>query len=76
MMMYKNLRFSLYGQSESGVLGHPQDVMKKYGISYEQAIPQSLGDQWWFLGCVYDCDLPDFIYDLGISDEQLKHWTQ
>ncbi len=30
---------------------HPQIAMKDMGITYKQAIPQSLGDQWWFQDC-------------------------
>lgn len=31
---------------------HPQRVMKKLGIKYTHAVPQSMGDQWWFFNCV------------------------
>lgn len=34
-----------------GPPGHPQDVMRSLGVTYERAVPQSLGDQWWFFGC-------------------------
>jgi hypothetical protein len=30
---------------------HPQVMMKKLGITYQHATPQSIGDQWWFWNC-------------------------
>ena len=30
---------------------HPQLVMKKLGISYQHATPQTICDQWWFWNC-------------------------
>lgn len=37
---------------------HAMEVMKELGISYKNAIPQTLGDQWWF----YDCsNVPDIL---------------
>ena len=30
---------------------HPQDVMKKLGITYTVAVPQSIIDMWQFWGC-------------------------
>ena len=30
---------------------HPQDVMKKLGITYTVAVPQSIADMWQFWGC-------------------------
>ena len=43
----KHLRFSLY--NDTGL--HAQVAMRQLGITYRYAIPQSLGDQWWFLDC-------------------------
>lgn len=36
--------------------GHPQEVMRDLGITYQHATPQSIGDQWWFWNCE---NLPD-----------------
>jgi len=46
--------------------GHPCEVMAELGITYDRAIPQSLGDQWWY----YDCknvpdNLPAFLTPLN-----------
>jgi hypothetical protein len=46
-----NLRYDLYGAGLENERRHPQQVMRDLGIVYEEAIPQSLGDQWWFRGC-------------------------
>ena len=35
---------------------HPEKAMQELGITYREAIPQSIGDQWWFLDCE---DLPE-----------------
>lgn len=41
-----NLTLDLWGVNE-----HAQKVMKKLGITYSLAVPQSLGDSWWFFNC-------------------------
>ncbi len=30
---------------------HPHDVMKDLGITYVEAVPQSIADMWQFFGC-------------------------
>jgi hypothetical protein len=72
--MKKCLRFDMIEQYFSGVSGHPQDIMKELGIKYEHAIPQSIGDQWWFIDCEYDCILPKFIDEMEFTEEDRKHW--
>lgn len=52
---------------------HPQLAMKELGISYERSIPQSIADQWWFLGCKASPEkLPPFlsVIEGGVS----SHW--
>jgi hypothetical protein len=44
--MATHLRLSTYMINE-----HPQKLMKRLGITYSHATPQSLGDQWWFWNC-------------------------
>ncbi|MEG1233593.1 MAG: hypothetical protein RSE18_07130 [Acinetobacter sp.] len=29
---------------------HPQKTLKDLGVTYEKAVPQSMGDCWWFFG--------------------------
>lgn len=46
-------------------LEHPQKVMKRLGITYQYAVPQSMGDQWWFFNCENLPEkLPDYMDEL------------
>lgn len=49
--MAPHLAFNLIIAFDLGITDHPQKVMKKNGINYQHATPQSLGDQWWFWNC-------------------------
>jgi len=44
--MTTHLRFEMVENTE-----HPQAEMKKLGITYQHATPQSIGEQWWFWNC-------------------------
>jgi hypothetical protein len=49
-----HLRFDcMYGMLEGQETpkGHPQEIMKRLGITYQHATPQSISDQWWFWNC-------------------------
>ena len=47
---------------------HPQKAMKELGITYTNATPQSMGDQWWFWNCENLPDeIPPFLTKLGIT---------
>jgi hypothetical protein len=35
-----------------GINKHPQIVINDLGITYAEAIPQSIADGWEFIGCV------------------------
>ncbi len=55
----------MIGQCYAGDDRHAQIVMRDLGITYQQAIPQSLGDQWWFLDCEHVPDtLPPWLTEL------------
>ena len=41
-----HLRLDLYQITE-----HPQQIMKRLGITYQHATPQSIYDCWWFWNC-------------------------
>lgn len=59
----RHLRFSCLSST-----GHPQQVMKELGITYQYATPQSLGDQWWFWNCENVPEmLPKGITELNID---------
>lgn len=46
-----HLIFHMYDAYRSGIVGHPQSVMKKLGISYQHSVPQSMTDTWEFWNC-------------------------
>ena len=44
------------------IKNHPQKEMENLGITYKQAIPQSVSDQWWFRDCEnLPAILPEFL---------------
>ena len=57
-----NIRYECHPGSPRA---HPQEVMKKLGITYRYAVPQSMADQWWFFNCENVPDkLPDYMLEL------------
>ncbi len=47
---------------------HPQQVMEDLGITYQEATPQSIADQWWFWNCKNVPDkLPEYLSDLNLD---------
>lgn len=65
----RNLRLDLYGSFDAGDKRHAQEIMIDLGINYVYAIPQSIADCWWFLGCRdVPEDLPSFITDMRDFD--------
>ena len=71
-----NLQLDIFGSVENGEPHrHPQKIMEELGITYECAVPQSLADSWWFLNVGnVPPELPTYIRELELSDEQLSHW--
>nr|DAE54946.1 MAG TPA: hypothetical protein [Caudoviricetes sp.] len=59
----RHLRYDCMGAAYAGVNKHPEVVMRELGITYELAIPQSMGDQWWLFNCNHE-DLPCFITEM------------
>lgn len=65
---------------------HPQQTMERFGITYQKAIPQSLTDQWIFLGCqnipkllpenfsVFECEDISKMVGFGLSKEDAKKY--
>lgn len=42
--------------------------MKRLGITYQHATPQSMGDQWWFWNCDnIPEEIPDHIEELNLD---------
>lgn len=60
-----HLRFSMYGCDE---IKHPQKVMEDLGITYKDATPQSIADQWWFWDCEnVPAELPKYLTPLELD---------
>lgn len=63
----KHLRYDSMDAGFSGENQHAQTVMRKLGITYELAIPQSMGDQWWFFNCQFT-ELPKYITEMECDE--------
>ena len=47
---------------------HPQVVIRELGITYQEATPQSICDQWWFWNCGnLPKKLPDYLTPLNLN---------
>jgi len=64
-----NLRYCMFEAIDAGETRHPQEVMKDLGITYRHAIPQSMGDQWWFIDCEAK-ELPPYLTEMEFTQEQ------
>lgn len=65
-----DLRYCMYECDEPG---HPERVMQKLGITYSDAIPQSMGNQWWFMDCEnMQHPLPKYLTAMVIPDSYRK----
>jgi len=63
-----DLRYDMLSATKAGDSRHPQKVMRELGITYTHAIPQSLGDQWWFANCKNVPEvLPVFLKEMRIE---------
>lgn len=69
--MKTHLRFDCrYGvlNGEETPKGHPKEIMKRLGITYQHATPQSMADQWWFWNCENMPDeLPPYLEFLDLD---------
>ena len=64
-----HLSYCMRSADEAGVTGHPQQVMRQLGITYQHATPQSMNDSWWFWNCEnIPNPLPVYLSDLKIKD--------
>jgi hypothetical protein len=51
---------------------HAQVLMRELGITYQLAVPQSIGDCWWFFNCEnVPTELPEYlsVRDFGDLNE-------
>ncbi|MNS70357.1 hypothetical protein D3C72_1036990 [compost metagenome] len=48
---------------------HAQLCMKELGITYQLAVPQSMGDCWWFFNCEnVPAELPEYLRERDFGD--------
>lgn len=48
--------------------GHPKEVMRELGITYQHDTPQSMAEAWWFWNCEnIPTPLPDFLSIIEID---------
>lgn len=48
---------------------HAQLCMKELGITYQLAVPQSIGDCWWFFNCEnVPAELPEYLREQDFGD--------
>ncbi len=74
-MTTRNLRYSYLGAGDAGENRHAQVVMKELGITWRESIPQTIADQWWFLGCEdVPASLPAYVNE--IDPETVEEWTR
>lgn len=63
-----DLRYDYMAAYDLGIDSHAQVQMGALGITYGKAVPQTMGDQWWFFNCSPIPDpLPAYlsVLDLG-----------
>lgn len=60
-----HLRYDIMGAHYyAGEERHPAVVLRELGITFEGAIPQSMGEQWWLFNCKFDRELPEYITEM------------
>lgn len=60
----RHLRYRIDVAYHADEMRHPETVLKELGITYEAAIPQSMGEQWWLFNCQYTSELPKYIEEM------------
>lgn len=70
-----NLRLSDQSAHEAGETDHPQLIMKKLGITYQHATPQSISSEWWFWNCEgMPATLPPYLTELTVEPHEAIGW--
>jgi hypothetical protein len=64
---------------------HPQLTMKRHGITYQYAVPQTISSEWWFFNCenvpsplperitVLNCEDPYRLVGWGLDEEMAEN---
>jgi len=67
-----DLRYDCHAAALAGMVDHPQATMRRLGITCRKAIPQSMGDQWWFHDCAgAPATLPPCLSEMVIEERWL-----
>lgn len=66
--MTNHLRYDIQGAAENGFGSlHPGEDMRRLGITYTHATPQSVSAEWWFWNCTHSGELPPYIRPLDVN---------
>lgn len=58
------------GKYDAVLRSHPQKVMRDLGITYKKAVPQGIGNQWWFFDVQGDLSqLHKDLYEVKFKDD-------
>jgi hypothetical protein len=69
--MGNNLIYRTQGALEAGQEKHPVKVIKGFGITYQEAQPQPIADQWLFINCENIPDaLPGYIENIKLIEHE------
>lgn len=73
-----NLRYDYMGAwFDAKESRHAEEMMRELGITYKYAIPQSLGDQWWFWDCSGNIEnLPSYISHMEVTEQMFNYWIK
>lgn len=65
-----NILYDDVGKYDAVFKQHPQKVLRDLGITYKKAVPQSIGNQWWFFDVHGDLDkLHKDLYEIKFKDD-------
>lgn len=65
-----NILYDDVGKYDAVFREHPQKVLRDFGITYKKAVPQSIGNQWWFFDVQGDLSqLHKDLYEIKFKDD-------
>ena len=57
---------------DCGISEHPERQMRKLGYKILDAVPQSIGDQWWFTVEEYNEPLPPYLEKMEYDIDEYR----
>ena len=70
----KHISYCMYSANDV-TSGHPMEVMKGLGITYQQATPQSMLDSWLFWNCSNIPEpLPEYLLPIDADPMEYVGW--